>query len=637
MSRTESGNLPKDVEWVRRSFLVPTRAIRSGDARRELFRNAAFKFTDTTLGGNFAINPPPQFTKFADPIVKSIHSASKGMGRYYSEAIDDNSFNIHMGFGVPAFNSLSRFFTTYYDPGMSSLARTGRGRGIFYALGRIGGFVVTAPFLVAIITGRLIRFSSGIPSGKYYYMKPTMPLYWAAVNQIANIIATNMRIAPVLLDPLNKLNEAEDPGYSQADIARYHEMLGEIYSKRGGIDVYAVANRSQRLNDRYYSRMIEAVEAAESNSALRERISAFINEDLGSVGSSEMVKLTNESEISIENYINAFESTGASEMDGGTSELGEESADGWWSGAAKFFMADVRDGSRWITFRVNNGGDSVSESVSNSTKEPSIKSTMNSMSSSSRDKRFSLAGGNIGDGLGARTIQSIIGAVGDIFAGGLDSMGASGLMQLSGTAFADIPDIWDDSSFNFPTSSYTIELRSPYGNKMARFQNLYIPLSMLLAAALPLSTGKNSYTAPFLCELFSRGRNQIRLGIIDSLEITRGVGNLAWTAEGAPLGIDVTFTVKDLSSVLHMPLRMGADLIEEDNAFNDYMATLGNLSLIDQVYPTRKLALAVSRRLTQLSTLRSPARWASIASATLPARIINSFTRVTARDSEINI
>ena len=156
---------------------------------------------------------------------------------------------------------------------------------------------------------------------------------------------------------------------------------------------------------------------------------------------------------------------------------------------------------------------------------------------------------------------------------------------------------------------------------------------MLLAAALPLSTGKHSYTSPFLVELYARGRNQIRLGMIDSLEVRRGVGNLGWTAEGEPLGIDVTFTVKDLSSIMHMPLASSQGLFDEDSSFNDYMATLGSLSLTDQVYFTKKFALNATRMLTNFrSNWLSTSRYANWASGTIPGRVINGLSRATARD-----
>jgi hypothetical protein len=77
---------------------------------------------------------------------------------------------------------------------------------------------------------------------------------------------------------------------------------------------------------------------------------------------------------------------------------------------------------------------------------------------------------------------------------------------------------------------------------------------MLLAGALPLSTGAQSYTSPFICEFYDKGRMQSRLAIINSLSITRGTASTGFTNDGIPLGIDVTLSFTDLSSVMHMPL-----------------------------------------------------------------------------------
>ena len=67
------------------------------------------------------------------------------------------------------------------------------------------------------------------------------------------------------------------------------------------------------------------------------------------------------------------------------------------------------------------------------------------------------------------------------FAEGLaQSVGLGGLMALTGRGFVDIPKMWESSSVSMPSMNYTIELRSPYGNKMSLFQNIYVPLAMLL-------------------------------------------------------------------------------------------------------------------------------------------------------------
>lgn len=191
----------EDSKWVQSSFMIPSHAADLVAAQRARLSSAYSKFTDTTLGGNFAINPPPQFTRSADLKVRNPNARSRGMGRKYSEMIDDNSQVVHMRFGIPQFNSLMTFFTGFYDTSASLLSRTGRSPGFFYSLGRVSGFVVTLPLLPLIMAGRIYRYLARKPSSKFYYLKPAMPLYWNAVNSISNGIAVNMGIIPGCLPP----------------------------------------------------------------------------------------------------------------------------------------------------------------------------------------------------------------------------------------------------------------------------------------------------------------------------------------------------------------------------------------------------------------------------------------------------
>jgi hypothetical protein len=180
---------------------------------------------------------------------------------------------------------------------------------------------------------------------------------------------------------------------------------------------------------------------------------------------------------------------------------------------------------------------------------------------------------------------------------------------------------------------------------------------MLLAGALPLSTGKSSYTSPFICELYDRGRCQIRLGMVESLSISRGTSNLAFNLKGNALALQVSFSVVDLSSILHMPISTGSltasttgavggaiaggavggpagalaggavggvagealggafsgDMtLDEDNILCDYLAVLAGQDMYTQMYPMAKAKLIAAKRLAQARVLTSPAYWASV-------------------------
>lgn len=659
----------KDTDWVRQAFMLPKASITAQDYRRRLFSHASMKFTDTTLGGNFAINPPPQFTRHADLKVKSRFSKSAGMGRYYSEAIDDNSVLVHMRFGVPAFNSLTTFFTGFYNTEASLLARTGRAPGLFYTVGKAAGFVVTLPLLPIIATGNMVRFLANKPASKFYYLKPAMVQYWSAVNTIANDIAVNMGIVPKVFSDAEKELYEQGNDYGPDDIARYHDMMPTIYKKGGGIDVYALSSKAQRLANRNRELLSQIMESDLDRAALQKRLQKFSNEGV-SDSPTIFPGSDNNTEPGFEAYLAAWTKTSASQPATGEGADYEKHGS-WWEGFADFALAEFRDGGQFVTFRVDNPG-TINESFSNSTGESEIASSIKSMSSSAKNTRFNFAGGNIGDDFVSSTLESALGAVKDLATGIADGVGMSGLAALAGSAFVDIPQQWQDSVASLPSMNFTVELRAPYGNKMSRFMDLMIPLSMLLAGSLPLSTGKQSYTSPFLVELYCKGRCQTRLGIIDSISITRGTGNLGWTKDGEPLGIDVTFSVKDLSSIMHVPISAnygvgdafvgvlgtaaGAGLtaagaaiggtagaaagavagtavagaalgvFDDDNTFTDYMAVLGSLSLADQVYTTKKLRLNLTRQLTKMESLTSPARAAGWFAGTWPGRMISAIS-----------
>lgn len=515
----------EDSKWVQSSFMIPSHAADLVAAQRARLSSAYSKFTDTTLGGNFAINPPPQFTRSADLKVRNPNARSRGMGRKYSEMIDDNSQVVHMRFGIPQFNSLMTFFTGFYDTSASLLSRTGRSPGFFYSLGRVSGFVVTLPLLPLIMAGRIYRYLARKPSSKFYYLKPAMPLYWNAVNSISNGIAVNMGIIPRVF--ASKANEAEkgrpedaedgnvyndgeivepatDAQYGEDDIAAYHNLLPDIYHEGGGIDVYAVASRAQRLADKAREKASKAIVAAGSADELRQNMVDHIEDVRAMTDDGQAFPAVEGVDTGAQTYLAHWMNQPPSkppegDNKGDNMEKGildkENTEKSWFSSFIEFAEAEIRDGSQFATFRVNHTGD-IGESFSNSAGESQMASKLNGMSSSARAARFSFADGNLSDGPLGSMVEGVINSAKSFAAGLGESLSISGLGALMGNAFVDIPQEWKDSSADLPKSTYTMHLRTPYGNKMSRFMNLYVPLSMILAGALPKSTGKHSYDSP---------------------------------------------------------------------------------------------------------------------------------------------
>jgi hypothetical protein len=71
---------------------------------------------------------------------------------------------------------------------------------------------------------------------------------------------------------------------------------------------------------------------------------------------------------------------------------------------------------------------------------------------------------------------------------------ASGLLAGSRMVF---PEIWTDSSFS-RSYSCSMKLNSPYGNNLAIYLNIIVPICHLLCLTLPRENFNNMYYSPFI-------------------------------------------------------------------------------------------------------------------------------------------
>lgn len=643
-----------DKDWINKRFMVPDKDLEEVDAKFRYWSTADNKFTDTSIGGNIAINARPQFTRYADIRVRGRNSGRKatsvngrtgniGMGRYYSEAIDDNAETVFMEFGLPRFNSLFDFFSKSVDYVDSVVANTGRSPAGYRAGQFIGGLGMLVAFPIITISIWLAKKAIGLIAGhgafNYYYLEQTMHTYWGSVNTIVTMLATEMGI---LVPELNKGDPTKiGVGYSfnNDQMETLRELWPNVISDNNYIDIFAIATRAQTAANR---QLLRDREVFENDQPIVNGLYGYLKKkysytDKDVPGGSLMDALN--SQVSFENFIKLFTSDKTSifsdpvkdelttnvdtptKEDTGTTVTADDvkkarltrDSEGKYAATkdtskimrfAKTVDSSVRDGGAYAVFNVDYSG-SISESFSNSTGEISTSSTLKSMSKKSRDVKFSMSGGNIlGD-----TISSVAGYVKDTVMGALDSVtfGASNVIQtLIGGGFIDIPKKWEDSTANFPQINYRMQLISPYGNPISQLQNIYIPLAMLLAGTLPQAVGRASYTSPFLCSIFNKGKQNIKLGMITSLTITRGTSNLGFSKYKKALAIDVSFTVTDFSNVMTAPVASSifnvfSPELQDDTKLGEYMATLGSRDLLTDKYAVPKAKLRLSRTLMGIS------------------------------------
>lgn len=650
-----------DIDWINSRFMTPDYKLDDDVAGYRMDSTSKGKYTDTSLGGNVGINSRPQFTRYCDirnsisrnktELTTHSRTGGHGMGRYYSEAIDDNAQTVFLEFGVPKFNSMLDFFMRAVDYEDSYVANHGRVP-YGYKLGQVvGGIFMLAAFPIITLTVWAVKTASKLIFGHknfdYYYMEPTMHTYWSSVNSIVTNMATELGI----LSP--RFMGAGDPPYEegkmgmpvkvdQDDLNALKELLPGLITSENYIDVYAIATRAQHLANvqRTLDRNLYTESEGSSGSDYAEfNPAAFRKKQSDSIVDKLDKYLTfssyldstakndglfapkdkpspMESNVVTEQVLNP--ETGKMETvskgvvknaDGSYPIKETESEKSYLDKLANSLDSTLRGGGRYAAFYVNYTG-SASESFSNSTGDIGLNEKMKSLSSAGRNVMFDMAGGNVASGVG-----EAVDTVKNVLAGALDSvsMGLSSVVStITGGGYVDIPKRWMDSDMSLPTITYEMQLISPYGNTLSQLQNIYIPLAMILAGALPLQAGKASYTSPFLCSLYSKGIQNIKLGMITSLSISRGTSNLGFNKYRKPLAIDVSFTVTDFSQKMTAPIDNSLfDLFnivpQDDTPLGNYIATLASRDYLTSKYTVPKAKLRASRMLMKKEQMFSGA------------------------------
>lgn len=640
-----------DRTWAGHAFLAPASALTdSVNNRRRYHTTSSRKFIDTSMGGHFAMNPFSQFTANCDLKHKSIYSGSDGVGRWWSEVLDDNSQLIHIRAGVPKFNSMANYFGNFYNVYAGAMARTGRAPSVWFEVGQVAGVIGTLPFQPFILAGSMIKFFAGMPRSKYYYLKPTMYPYWYAVSNMVNALFVNMGMSPHFVNDEQKRYFDPLAIPDKADGAQMHRILGRITFADGGIDMFAVSTKAQRLANQYREMLDSKLGSLSADPAKRASEFASLMYD----GIDQGIAGLKDPGASLAEYEKAYLAlSGKYDEKKPNVPDDDTTEDSWITEMVAQGKAEARMGADFVTFRVNHTG-SQSESFSNTSTESSIQSTINAASAKARMARFNLADGNIGGPIGA-----IVNAASEVLNGVLQAAQVEGFMAVAGGAFADIQKLYESSSADLNRTSFTIPLRAWAADDWVRMKNLFMPLAAILALGLPRATGRASYDGPFLLEVFNQGRTQIREGMIESISIERGVGDVGWAKGGKCLGIDVTVTIVDLSTIMSMPINPGFSNVQgaltltaealggnagvtaatllakstysEDNKYTDYLATLASIPLDVQINATRKWQLNMARSRAEFNQWKSPARVASGLMSGFSGDIIKALSLATDR------
>ena len=276
----------------------------------------------------------------------------------------------------------------------------------------------------------------------------------------------------------------------------------------------------------------------------------------------------------------------------------EEAAEekGGWSKFWDSFKANMFGAGDFVGFRIERGV-SCSENVSNSTGQLGIAQKLNSYAAEQREKY-----NNYGNSWIAKTVGELATNGSESFLKNLSidllgkaasafGIGDIGAILTQGNGWIDIPEVWQGSSCD-RSFTFNIQLNARYGDPVSIFQSIYIPMCLLLCAALPRAIGNSMYTSPFLVKAFCKGFFSIPCGLITSLSFTRGKDEFGWSVNMLPTSVSVSMTIKDLSPAFFLSMQdIGLfDTFTRNDKLMEYLDTLSALGIYERSFAFPKAA-----------------------------------------------
>ena len=565
------------------------------------------KCRDSSLGGNDAINPLPQFN-IDDDIIPDhltltnnpdgIEQAYLGMGQVYSENYDDHQQILYLGFGNPVFSNLGNFWGSAVDKNLADFVNKGHGTSfekIGYLLGAAPIVLInmaTIPYkFIAALANQIDR----VPITKYYSFSSHMPMYFRFVNTILVMLATNMNIAgsnedisvssadPTQTTPIANLNT--DPSSPAANMSGISSVF-----KSSGLDMARIMTKRYYFENGFNNKFKDR----NTDDALQKAWNYLS----GNNGANAIVPQQTATDST-----NSNSNTTNSDGQESVLEKARNWTIGWFDQFAAGYANAIYEGHLFIGFRIDKGL-GASENFSNSTGESQVAQIANSKFQEARDIAFSSMNGKLGDGLISGAITSAISGIKSFAAGVSQTLSLDPLAAIAtGAAKIDFPEVWMNSSYS-RSASFTITCMSPYGDMESIFQSEYVPLACMLAGTLPRGTGQSSHSSPFVCQAYCRGVFSSPLCMIESLEVTRGSDQYGFNTMRLPLKLTMHVTLRDLTPVMYMS--MGGNnsflntILASDDNFGEYMLTLSGMGLRDRLAPFRTFRRKVKILLTSL-------------------------------------
>lgn len=256
-----------DHDWIDASFMAPLESLKKEHRRTVLVQSAFFKFKSCRLGGNTAVNMPPGNCHLADPIADTgarivglklkegleseisygPYLRQTGLGRWYSEFIDDHTQTVILTFGLPKFNSVVSFLScssSFLDNYIATHGTIPSTYVIAKAVTDVVRFKVM-PFISLAVWAIKVGVTAALGNKpySYYYLEPAMNQYWTTVNDIANYFAVKLGILNFELIEDNKTvdNDAAKKittGKAFSLNKTMRKLILALYGGKEGVDAF---------------------------------------------------------------------------------------------------------------------------------------------------------------------------------------------------------------------------------------------------------------------------------------------------------------------------------------------------------------------------------------------------------------
>lgn len=538
-----------------------------GRGEASLSRNTQFGIPDvcdSSLFGNDVINPYAGFCEDDDIHINDYEVKGVphkyGVGRVYEEIYNSTQQIVYFQVGIPRYKNLGDFISGAVDENANKLAETGDVSVFEQMLSYVTKGAIIAlklPIYPIEWAGRLFNGDKRMYKvTDFFYFREEMLMYYRYVNSMLSTIAVNLGLYRLSWLGTDSTNNAEDDASLKA-------CLPEIM--KNGPDIFEIIQtRSVRFGD------VERVSLDEAQSDWIKANKDALDEK--KVADQKAKNSAGEPTDDTMGYFKAL-----------------------WEGA----KSSALEGNKYLAFRIEKGQDNASENISNTTRDSSLASRLNGLVEEHRSRTVGAVGASTGIRAWTQQVFGKATAVVDKVKA-LFSSDASNFVEnfnnlcdygSVGTGYYDLPQEWGGANF---TRSVSLNFRfrsKTGGDNVSIFTNIFVPLTCLMAMALPRATGKATYTSPFIVRCWCRGMFSIPAGYVTTMNITRGDSEYGWSRLRLPTVVNVSMSITDLSPILFIGMADNgkwfsgwSDIFVSNSKFHDYIATLTGLGIKQRLY-----------------------------------------------------